>query len=233
MPYAPNTTAIYDAAFSGAMSGMFSGAWLSSPNAGSYNKATQAAGAFAKELDAVIGAITADEAQVELAFNLSRSAFIARGTENATENAADYTSLAVAIAAAITEAESYFTAEGYTPPPWGGGSGGGGSNATIRIPIGTGASQSSTHKIPAGAIVLRAYLDIQTPYSTGATISLGTATNASLFMATSDSDPQVAALYDTLQDTAVAVQNPMLVTVAGAPAAGAGFAAVEFAIPLT
>ena len=103
---------------------------------------------------------------------------------------------------------------------------------TIRFAIGTGAAQSSTHKIPAGAIVLRAYLDITTPYSPGATISLGTAANASLFMATSDSDPQVAALYDALQDTAVAAQNPMLVTVAGGPAAGAGFACVVYSVPL-
>jgi len=92
---------------------------------------------------------------------------------------------------------------------------------------------SSVSTIPAGSVVLRAFLDIQTPYSAGATITLGTAANATLFMAAGDSNPQIANLYDAMQDTANAVTDPMLVTIAGAPAAGAGFACVQYVTPLT
>lgn len=103
---------------------------------------------------------------------------------------------------------------------------------TIRIPVGT-ATVSSSASIPAGAVVMRAYLNVTTLYSGGATISLGTAANASLFMTIAQNDPQVADLYDSPQDTVNAVVDPLLVTVAGSPGAGVAAACVEYAIPLS
>jgi hypothetical protein len=81
--------------------------------------------------------------------------------------------------------------------------------------------------------VLRAFLDVTTGYSGGTTITLGTAANATLFMSAASSTPTVIGLYDALQDTANAVSDPLLVTIAGGPAVGAGFACVEYVTPLT
>ncbi len=102
----------------------------------------------------------------------------------------------------------------------------------IRIPVAL-ITVSSTTSIPAGAIVLRAFLDVTTPYSGGTTIELGTAANASLFMTTAQNTPTSANLYDKPQDTVNTTADPLLVTIAGGPAAGAGFACVEYCIPLT
>ena len=102
----------------------------------------------------------------------------------------------------------------------------------IRIPVAL-ITVSSTTSIPAGAIVLRAFLDVTTPYSGGTTIELGTAANASLFMTTAQNTPTSANLYDKPQDTVNTTADPLLVTIAGGPGAGAGFACVEYCIPLT
>jgi hypothetical protein len=103
---------------------------------------------------------------------------------------------------------------------------------TIRIPVGT-ATVSSAASIPSGAVVMRAYLNVTTLYSGGATISLGTAANASLFMTTAQNTPQTVNLYDIQQDTVNAVSDPLLVTVAGSPGAGAAEACVQYATPLS
>ncbi len=102
----------------------------------------------------------------------------------------------------------------------------------IRIPIAL-ITVLSIANIPAGAIVLRAFLDVTTPYSGGTTIELGTAANASLFMTTAQNTPTSANLYDKPQDTVNTTADPLLVTIAGGPGAGAGFACVEYCIPLT
>lgn len=105
----------------------------------------------------------------------------------------------------------------------------------IRFAITNAASQSSTNLIPANAVVARALLDITTPYSGGATISVGQTGNAALLMATGDSAPTIANVYDaTIEDTAWGASAlAVLVTVAGAPAAGAGFCAVYYSVPLS
>lgn len=102
----------------------------------------------------------------------------------------------------------------------------------IRMAITTAASQSSATSIPANAIVYDARLDVTTAYSAGATISLGITGNTALFMGTTDNTATVAGLYQDMQDTSVGGSAaPLLVTVAGAPAAGAGFAIVLYSIP--
>jgi hypothetical protein len=82
-------------------------------------------------------------------------------------------------------------------------------------------------------VVIRAYLDVTTPYSVGATIEIGTAAGPSLFMTTAQNDPQSADLYDNPQDTVNSTSDPMLVTVGGAPGAGVAVACVEYVTPLS
>lgn len=107
-----------------------------------------------------------------------------------------------------------------------------GATFMIRLPITNAASQSSATQIPANAIVYDAKLDVTTPYSAGATIALGITGTTNLFMATGDNVATVAGLSQVMQDTAVGGSAAaLLVTVAGAPAAGAGAAVVLYAVP--
>jgi hypothetical protein len=101
----------------------------------------------------------------------------------------------------------------------------------IRFAIGTGATQDSTTSIPANAVVTDCKLDVQTPYSGGATISIGQPGTLTEFQATTDNNPQAAGIYQLMQDTAVVGAGVVRVTVAGAPGAGAGFVVVEYAVP--
>jgi hypothetical protein len=102
----------------------------------------------------------------------------------------------------------------------------------IRFAVTNAASQSSATSIPANAIIYDARLDVTTPYSGGASISLGITGSVALFMATADNTATVANLYQAQQDTSVgASAAPLLVTVTGAPAAGSGFAIVIYSIP--
>ena len=102
------------------------------------------------------------------------------------------------------------------------------------MPITTSASQSSTTSIPAGAIVTRADVTITTPYSVGGTISVGRTGSTSLLQATGDNDPQVISEYEANQRTAWGGSPlPVLVTVGGAPGAGAGFVTVQYALALS
>lgn len=101
----------------------------------------------------------------------------------------------------------------------------------IRIPIAL-ASVASTAVIPAGAVISDARVDDVTPYSAGATISLGTAGFPAAFMATTDNNPQVAGLYQLMQDTLAPASAPLFVTITGAPAVGAGFAMITYSVPL-
>lgn len=102
----------------------------------------------------------------------------------------------------------------------------------IRFAITTAASQSSATTIPANAIVLRAYLDVTTPYSAGATIQVGQTGTTALLMGTADNFPTVAGIYDADQDTAWGASAlAALVTIGAAPAAGAGFCGVLYTLP--
>jgi hypothetical protein len=102
----------------------------------------------------------------------------------------------------------------------------------IRLPITTAASQSSATAMPANAVVYDARLNVTTPYSAGATIKLGITGTTNMFMDTSDNTATLANLYDLAQDTTIgASAAALLVTIAGAPAAGAGFAEVLYSVP--
>lgn len=121
------------------------------------------------------------------------------------------------------------------PAPEGTGPGAAGLAFVIRFAIGfANATYSSVTSLPAGAVVLRAFLDITTNYGAEPgppTLSMGTvADGASAFMAAGDNNPTIVDLYDAPQDT-VSAGGPVVVTVGGSPNEGAGFACVEYAVP--
>jgi hypothetical protein len=99
----------------------------------------------------------------------------------------------------------------------------------IRFAITTAAAQNSVTSIPNGAIVVDAELSIVTPYTGGTTITVGNAGSPALLMAATDSAPGAAGLYQVMQDTTfTGGPATVLVTIAGGPVAGAGFAIVRY-----
>jgi hypothetical protein len=100
---------------------------------------------------------------------------------------------------------------------------------SIDYAVGTGAAQSSVTSIPSGAIVLSAEVKVTTPYSTGATISVGQTGSVSLLQGTGDNMPTVVGEYLAEQRTSWGGSSlPVLTTVSGAPAAGAGTVTVLY-----
>jgi hypothetical protein len=88
--------------------------------------------------------------------------------------------------------------------------------------------------------VTRRWIEITTPYSAGATITLGQTGSTSLLLGTTDVDPVSAIVSgngnEMEADEEVAwgsTSLPLLTTVGGAPAAGAGFAAAEYYLPVS
>lgn len=107
-----------------------------------------------------------------------------------------------------------------------------GAKRVIRMAITNSASQSSAALVPANAVGFECMLDITTPYSGGGTISVGRTGSASLLQATTDNLATVAGQYQVMQATAWgATPLAVLVTVGGAPAAGAGFCIVKYSVP--
>ncbi len=116
---------------------------------------------------------------------------------------------------------------------WGPVSAAGGGVVRIRFAVGTAASTSSVTSIPAGAFVSSCFLDVDTPYSAGTTLSIGRTGSLALLMATTDNDPTLAVQYQADQDTAWGASPlPIVVTLTGAPAAGACEVVVDYAVPL-
>jgi hypothetical protein len=113
-----------------------------------------------------------------------------------------------------------------------GGSQQSGAVRVIRYAVTNAATQDSASKIPANAVILRARLNVTTPYSGGATVSIGQAGSLSLLQATTDNRPTVADIYEVPQETAWGgTELVVRTTVGGAPAAGAGFVLVEYSVP--
>jgi hypothetical protein len=105
----------------------------------------------------------------------------------------------------------------------------------IRYTITNAASQDSASTIPASCRVVRSRLEITTPYSAGATISIGQAGALAAFMATTDNDPVAATANDAFevpQDTVSNVSALVIrTTIAGSPAAGAGIVTIWYVSP--
>jgi hypothetical protein len=105
----------------------------------------------------------------------------------------------------------------------------------VRFTFNNGATTSSAFSLPSGAVVSNCQIKITTPFSGGATISVGQSGHVSDFQTTSDNNPQGTAndIYEKIQDSAVAGIGAVLVTVGGSPAAGAGVCIVDYSVPLT
>jgi hypothetical protein len=109
-------------------------------------------------------------------------------------------------------------------------SGGGTAAVTeVKFAIGIDATQTSATIIPANATIVDAELDISTPYDAGTTIEVGSATSLALLQSTTDNVATSTGLYAVHQDTPWgAAGSKVTVTVAGAPAAGAGACIVRY-----
>jgi hypothetical protein len=115
-----------------------------------------------------------------------------------------------------------------------------GGDMLIRFAITNAASQSSATSVPAGAVVVRAMLDmvstdLTTPvaFSGGSTIAIGRTGSANLLAAPGDFDATTSGnVYDALDPVAWGGSPlPVLITIAGAPAAGAGTIVIEYLPP--
>jgi len=103
----------------------------------------------------------------------------------------------------------------------------------IRFAITNAASQDSIAQIPANAIIRYCWVKVVTPYSAGATITVGSTSTATLCQATTDNTATIAGIYVKDQDSSwEAAASVVRVAVANIPAAGAGFVIVGFVKPL-
>jgi hypothetical protein len=125
---------------------------------------------------------------------------------------------------------------GFFPTTSPSGAAGGGVPQQIRIAINFSAGTfESVTVIPAGAVVTRVTLDVRTAFSGGTpTFEVGYAGSAGYLIPTGvlDSDLGTVDVYNQLLDSDWTAANEVLVTIGGAPTAGAGFVLVEFSQPL-
>jgi hypothetical protein len=130
---------------------------------------------------------------------------------------------------AITRGATPVAANDYATKAYVDGASPAGASDVIVFAVGT-ATASSVTSIPNNAIILRATLLVTTPYSGGATISIGNAGTPAELQATTDNDPQVNGTYDAPQQTTWTGPAIVQATVAGGPAAGASSVMVEYVV---
>jgi hypothetical protein len=107
-----------------------------------------------------------------------------------------------------------------------------GTVRSVRLELDTNATQESVKLIPANAVVLRARVNVTTPYDAGTTISVGRSGSLTLLQATTDNLATAVGVYEAPQETQWGVTSGVVtVTVAGAPVAGEGFVVVEYTQP--
>jgi hypothetical protein len=88
--------------------------------------------------------------------------------------------------------------------------------------------------IPAGAVVVRSYVNVTTAYNGVATITVGQTGNATLVQTALDNSPGSIGLYNVLERAAWGASPlAVLVTLGGAPSVGAATVGVEYFIPLS
>jgi len=108
-----------------------------------------------------------------------------------------------------------------------------GAVRTIRFALDNSASQDSTSQIPANARLVSCDVKITTPYTAGATITVGSTSTATMAQETTDNNPQANATYSVdHEDTAwEGTASVVRVAVATAPAAGVGVCTVRYCNP--
>ncbi len=104
---------------------------------------------------------------------------------------------------------------------------------TIAYVVGTSATTDSTRLLPSDGYVTSVQVKLITPYSVGATISVGQSGSVSLFAATTDINPQgtAADIYAVEQWTQAASAAAVRVTVGGSPAAGQCVVIIKYTQP--
>jgi hypothetical protein len=117
-----------------------------------------------------------------------------------------------------------------------GGSAASGAIRTIRFAINNAASQASTQLIPASAIVLEAYVDVQVAYSALSTISVGQTGTTNLLLDGVSTPIEVLSTATAIYGKRMnqdwgGTARAVLVTIAGAPSVGSGYAIVKYTQP--
>lgn len=107
-----------------------------------------------------------------------------------------------------------------------------GAEFCIRIALTTAATQSSVSSVPMNAVVTNCTLDVRIAFSPGTTITVGQAGTPALLMDTGDNLATAMNVYNAPQATDWgAAALPVLITVAGSPAAGGGYCLVMYSTP--
>jgi hypothetical protein len=87
--------------------------------------------------------------------------------------------------------------------------------------------------IPSNAVIVETMVDVVTPLSAGGVIQVGKTGAGALLMPSNDVLATVAGQYSSGPQNVAwgATAAPVLISVGGAPAAGAGFVLVHYAMP--
>ncbi len=84
--------------------------------------------------------------------------------------------------------------------------------------------------VPSGSTVLNAFINVTSGWSAGATLQLGTSGSPGLLVDTAENDPSTVDIYETANDELLGIDTQFIVTIGGAPGAGAGVALLRFTI---
>jgi len=233
------TASVYVKAFTGAMAGLTTREVAGSdPNAGDFTLYAQMANAFATEVDAqwtASGTPTPSCAELDVIEAEATAVWLDRSPLTTAQStiAANYAGIALAIVNAAQQANAEIIAVGVDPNAACGSSPPASSGMSMsRVAVGT-ATVSSTNSITAGSYVARVLLTVTIPYSVGATLQVGKTGSAALLMGTTDNNPQLAGQYEIDLDTSWGAAGDILVTVGGAPGAGACTVQVLWGVPLS
>jgi hypothetical protein len=104
---------------------------------------------------------------------------------------------------------------------------------TIRFPIAfAAATYLSATALPDNAVVLRSRLEITAPYAVANSITIGRSGSTTLLQNNQQNNCKAVGCYDILDTiTWGGTSDPVLVSIAGALSAGAGFVEVEYTVP--
>lgn len=107
-----------------------------------------------------------------------------------------------------------------------------GAERVIKMTLNNAASQSSASQIPANATILRTIVLVTTPFSAGATLTLGRSGQATLLRSATDSVLQTAASYRNDEPKSWgASATTVLATIGNAPSVGAAEVYITFSVP--
>jgi hypothetical protein len=149
--YVPNDKTVFEAAYSGILSGFAaSGRWLQDESSGDYSNFAIISGAFTQEFDTRWAidpdTIPPNTLQVFLIEKCCKSVWENRFTQVTTETLtpSEYAEIVESIIALIKAGDSYFAAQGITPDPWPTSGGG----TVTAVDAGTAITVTGTASVP-------------------------------------------------------------------------------------